>query len=154
MSGGGDHSNPGKARTLFSFHSSPGTTAQRWGDEELPLPSLNQPKHLQIDSRTAISYLSRDRWQSTFSTNPSLIRFAVKSEWWTMWPRIILNRTFNKDQVLNSYNVKEQKGWCDVIGALPCLWREDRTQGCLKNLIYNICTLAVLHGMRAKYNLR
>lgn len=108
----GDHSNPRNhfslqektKENIFLFPLNPGSRAQEMREgKELPLPSSNQPKHLQIDSRTEINSLPHDRWQSTDSSNPSLNCFAVKSEGWTMtmWARRILNRTFNKHWGLN-----------------------------------------------------
>lgn len=152
----------------FFLSTQPRHYSSEMGRRRAPTPLFSQPKHLKIDSRTEISHLPRDRWLSTYLTNPSLNCFAVKPDWWTaiMWARIILNRTFHKDQVLNSYNAKVKKGWHDVISALPCLWCEECTQECLKNLIYNVSNQstiselkelpvqsAVLYGTRAKYNL-
>lgn len=61
MSGGGHHGNPRNQITFFSFHSAQAPQLRDGESKELPLPSLNQPKHLQIDSRTEINYLPHDR---------------------------------------------------------------------------------------------
>lgn len=98
MSGGRAHNNSRNQITSFFFHSAQAPQL-RDGGRQRASPPLNQPKHLQSDSRTEINYLPHDRWQSTDSSNPSLNCFAVMSAGWTMtiWARRILNRTFDKD---------------------------------------------------------